>query len=101
MEGYNCIEGGEGWYRFCCNCILAFLHLLVSYTCLEVADLFMLRYYLLVVLEDLLLRDLPVREHIEYLMCALLVVGSLLENGVSNVTLLVLLGIYLVVLDEH
>ena len=59
----------------------------------------MLRYFLLVVLDDILLRNMPACKYLEYLVCTLLVVGALSDNGVSKGMLLVLVSIYLVVLD--
>ena len=59
----------------------------------------MLRYFLLVVLDDIFLRDMPAYKNLEYMVCTLLVVGALCDNGVSKGMLLVLVSIYLVVLD--
>ena len=66
----------------------------------SLGQLFVLRDFLPVVLEDIVLRNLPVREHLECFMQVILVVGALLEHVVSNGTIFVLLSIYLVVLYE-
>ena len=57
--------------------------------------------FLLVFLEDILLRDLPVKKHLGCLIHTLLVIGSLLRHGISKGALIVIVIIYLVVLDEH
>ena len=56
--------------------------------------------FLIVILEYLILHNLPIRKHIERLMCALPDVGAFLEHAVSNGTIFILVGISLVVLDE-
>ena len=90
QEGDDRVEGGEGWNWCFCDCSLACRHLPGSDTCLEVADLFVLRDFLLVVHEDLVLRNLPVCEHLECLMRALPIIGALIEHGISNGELLIL-----------
>ena len=61
----------------------------------------MLRNFFLVVLGDLVLRDLPVCEHLEYLMCTLLVVGAILKYDVGKCRLPVIVAISLLVLGER
>ena len=63
--------------------------------------MFVLRYFLLVFLEDIVLHDLPVHEYIELLTRALPAVGALLKHGLSNGMLLILLVVSRVVFDEQ
>ena len=61
----------------------------------------MLRDFPLVFIEDILLHDLHVCKHLERLMRALHFVCALLEHGVSNGALLILVGKPIVVLNER
>ena len=94
------VEGGEGWSWCCCDFSLACCHLWGSDPCLKVADIFVLRYLILVVLEDIVLRDLTVCGHLGCLMRALPGVGAILEHGINDSTLLILVVISLVVFAE-
>ena len=60
----------------------------------------MLRYFLLVDIEDIVLRNYPVFKHLECLMRALLVVRSIIDHSIRHVMPLVLVSISLAVLAE-
>ena len=68
QEGDDCVEDEEGWSRCCWYFSFDYCHIRGSDPLLEVVNLFVLRYFLLVVLEYLVLRNLSFREHLKCLM---------------------------------
>ena len=67
---------------------------------MEVADLIVLIYLLFFLPENLVLNNMPVCENLGCLMRTLLFIGAIIEHGVRKGTLLVLVSISIVVIDE-